>query len=98
MFGSYDFYSKAVPLNLATLSDIWVFSKDVKGIMIRNTSPTLTRNVTLEAYAAGSTSSSIVSQGIILYIPPSSTLVFPMKFYRLNGPLTSSTVEVYELY
>jgi len=94
----FDFYSKAVSLELGALGDTWVFPKDVKGLMIRNTSPTITRTILLDAYAPGSTQQTPIIQVINLYIPPNSTLVFPIRFYRLNGPLASTTVEVYELY
>ena len=98
MFGIFDFYSSAVPLNLGALGDTWVFPKKVKGLMIRNISPTITRTVLLDAYAPDSTSQNPKIQVVNLYIPPNTTLILPIRFYRLNGPLASTTVEVYELY
>lgn len=92
MFGAFDFYSKIVPVDLfASLP--YVFPKNIKGIMISN-NDTVVKTVLVTLRIPGGNPTLLVT----ITIPAGSTSVFPVRFYSISGPASSTTVNVYELY
>lgn len=97
MFGlPYD-YSKAVLIDLGTSFFEYYFSKDMKGVVLINTSasPVI---FNLSAYKPSSTKNTVVEQQIFIPVLAGNRLYLPIKLYAVYGPIGTVGARILELH
>jgi hypothetical protein len=92
----YD-YSEAVLIDLGSAFFEYYFPKDMKGVILLNTSATMVI-FNLAAYKPSSTKNTVVEQSLNIPVPAGGRFYLPMKLYSANGPLGTVGARVLELH